>query len=99
VAYYCDCLLQDPFGDRRWIDQKVLPRGAGHGLGAALVRANFAFYRGAPSWPATRHMLSYSRGRGRHSANEIKQWATSSKWKGEGTLVYTGAGAVAMGAP
>jgi hypothetical protein len=88
LAYYCDCLLQDPFGDRRWIDQRVLPRAADSGLGTALVRANFAFYKGAPAWPAARNILAHLSDRRRTLPGRIQQWPTTSKWKGDGTLVY-----------
>jgi hypothetical protein len=88
LAYYCDCLLQDPFGDRRWIDQRVLPRAAGPGLGAALIRTNFAFYKGAPAWPMARNILGHLSDRKRTLPGKIMQWPTNSKWKGDGTLVY-----------
>ena len=58
LGYYCNCLLLDPFSDRRWLTAGIKQATATGGISAGLYRVNYLFLRPDPGFPPYSYLLT-----------------------------------------
>jgi hypothetical protein len=87
LAYYCDCLLLDPFSDRRWLAAGLKQAAVAGGISAEIYRINFLFLRPDPGFPPYSYVLT---GRSDSQATRspyLRLWQASTTWSPKSWIV------------
>jgi Glycosyltransferase family 87 len=87
LAYYCNCLLLDPFSDRRWLTAGIKQAAVVGGLSADIYRLNFLFLRPDPGFPAYSYMLTVRSDPQAAQAPYLHVWQASSTWSPQSWIV------------
>jgi hypothetical protein len=80
LGYYCNCLLLDPFTDRRWLIAGVNHAASGDGISAEIYRINFLFLRPDPGFPPYSYILTVRSDALATRYAHVGMWKASTRW-------------------
>jgi hypothetical protein len=79
LAYYCDCLLRDRFGDRSWLTPFVTALSQRTSMRARLARLNFFYYKPQPFLPPPTYTLTVLSSVDKIDP-KLPHWRIASRW-------------------
>ncbi len=89
LAYFCDCQLLDPFGERAWFTEFVERQRAGTDPLHRIWQVNFFWYKPQPYFPDAHFVLRGYNGVETVTDPYLTAWRISSKWVRHGWLTFS----------
>jgi len=87
IAYYCDCLLIDPFSERSWLDLRVQRARMDTDWRDLIARTNYAFYQPQVPFDDPTYMVTYLQ----MFSDYVRKgqiWHVDTRWKGNGVIIF-----------